>query len=116
MEGKMPNLARNNQGKTNRFDHKFFEEVNAILEPFKLNVLRQLLPIHSIKNYEYLAINPKRDDKKFGSFKFNLNNNKWADFADNSKGGDLISLYAYLNNLKQAQAAQDLLKIVGRYL
>jgi putative DNA primase/helicase len=46
------------------------------------------------------------------SFKVNLDTGRWADFADDIKGGDPVSLYAAIHNLKQGEAAREL----GRWL
>lgn len=44
------------------------------------------------------------------SFSVNLNTGKWSEFAGGGdlKGGDLISLYAAINQVSQAEAAQQL--------
>jgi putative DNA primase/helicase len=48
------------------------------------------------------------------SFSVNLNTGKWKDFATAGvKGGDLISLYAAINNLNQRDAAIALQYVVG---
>jgi hypothetical protein len=59
---------------------------------------------------EWIATNPTRADKRRGSFKVNLRTGRWSDFAVEASGGDLVSLAAYLFNLKQGQAA---VKIAG---
>jgi hypothetical protein len=59
---------------------------------------------------EWLALNPKRADRSPGSFRINLATGKWADFAVGRQGGDLIALFAYLNDLTQAEAAETLAK------
>ena len=41
-----------------------------------------------------------------GSFRVNIQTGKWADFASDAKGGDLISLYAYLYQISQFDAVQ----------
>jgi putative DNA primase/helicase len=38
---------------------------------------------------------------------------KWADFATNDKGGDLISLWAYVKGVNNAQAAKELIEFLG---
>jgi hypothetical protein len=53
---------------------------------------------------EYVARNPKRTDRRSGSFKINLMTGRWADFATGDKGGDVISLTAYLHDLSQREA------------
>ena len=41
------------------------------------------------------------------------NAGKWADFATNDAGNDLISLYAYLNYIEQWQAAIEVADQIG---
>ena len=53
-----------------------------------------------------MALNPLRDDSRPGSFKVNLCTGRWADFATGDKGGDAISLLAYLRGLSQGEAAR----------
>ena len=48
-----------------------------------------------------------------GSFKVHLITGHWADFATGDKGGDLVSLYAYLHRLKNGQAARELADQLG---
>lgn len=57
---------------------------------------------------EYVVRNPLRADRRPGSFRINLCTGRWADFATGDKGGDPVSLYAYLNGLSQIQAAREL--------
>ena len=42
------------------------------------------------------------------SLSINLNTGRWADFAGGIEGGDLISLYAAIHNIKQSEAAKQL--------
>jgi hypothetical protein len=42
------------------------------------------------------------------SFRINMRTGRWADFATQDKGGDVISLYAFLNSLRQSDAAYRL--------
>ena len=59
-------------------------------------------------------MNPLRSDAKIGSFSVNLTNGHWADFASDDKGGDLVSLYAYLFHAgDQGQAAVALAERFG---
>lgn len=62
---------------------------------------------------EYLPINPTRADTKPGSFTINRDSGAWADFASGDKGGDLVSLTAYLRGLKQGEAAELLAAFLG---
>ena len=60
-------------------------------------LLRRWLPDGRLLGHEYTARNPTRADRQAGSFRINVNSGKWADFACDAKGGDVISLVAYLS-------------------
>jgi len=62
---------------------------------------------------EYVARNPTRPDRRPGSFKINLASGRWADFATGDKGGDAVSLAAYLFGLRQSEAARRLADALG---
>lgn len=62
---------------------------------------------------EYVATNPTRNDHHPGSFKINLRTGKWADFATGDRGGDVISLLAYLTGSTQINAAKQLQARMG---
>lgn len=66
------------------------------------------LPDGKRSGHEWSALNPTRGDAKAGSFSVNLNSGVWADFATGDSGGDLVSLYAYLHGIGQADAARAL--------
>ena len=63
---------------------------------------------------EWIALNPRRADRHLGSFRVRLDAGLWADFAlNNVRGGDLISLTAYVSNISQKEAALSLANILG---
>jgi hypothetical protein len=70
--------------------------------------VREWLPGGVKQGNEYLPLNPKRDDKKPGSFSINVKTGAWLEGATGDKGGDLLSLYAYINNMSQGEAAKAL--------
>ena len=76
-------------------------------------VLAHLLPDGKREGSEYKACNPTRSDHNPGSFSVNINTGAWADFATGDKGGDVISLAAYLFNLTQGQAKDHLANMLG---
>jgi putative DNA primase/helicase len=65
------------------------------------------------EGHEWKARNPTRADHSAGSFSINLNTGVWADFATDDRGGDLISLYAYLFDVAQVFAAHELAVMLG---
>jgi len=85
-----------------------FEATNHAALAALLTLLARWLPGGRRSGSEYVVRNPTRADRKPGSFSVNLYNGKWADFATGDKGGDAISLYAYLEGLTQGDAARRL--------
>jgi putative DNA primase/helicase len=75
-----------------------------------LEICEELLGLEGeLQGTEFIALNPKRADTGLGSFKINVSTGAWADFAkSDAKGGDLISLVAYLNDCSQTDAAKTL--------
>lgn len=76
-------------------------------------VLNHWAPGGKRQGREYLPLNPRRSDQKPGSFSINLDCGAWADFAADARGGDLISLVAYLDDVKQGEAAERLAAFLG---
>ncbi len=66
-----------------------------------------------IRGAEWSGRNPKRTDHHPGSFKVNVRTGRWADFATGERGGDVVSLAAYLHDLPQAEAARRLAGMLG---
>ncbi len=76
-------------------------------------LLRRWLPDGHLVGREFTARNPTRVDRRAGSFRVNVNTGKWADFATGDKGGDVVSLAAYLSGTGQAEAARALADMLG---
>ena len=76
-------------------------------------IVRQWLPDGKQEGGEWIARNPTRSDQHAGSFKVNLRTGRWADFATGDKGGDAISLAAYLFGMTQVAAARKLAASLG---
>jgi hypothetical protein len=90
-----------------------FAEINrAALAAFPA-ILARILPGGKRVGAEIVALNPRRADRRLGSFKVNRYNGKWADFATGDKGGDPISLIAYLADVSQGEAARLLARMLG---
>jgi hypothetical protein len=77
------------------------------------DILARWLPGGRIEGGEYVVRNPKRRDQRPGSFKVNLVTGRWADFATGDKGGDPISLAAYLAGCNQVEAARRVSAMLG---
>jgi hypothetical protein len=76
-------------------------------------VVAQWLPKGKRLANEWVALNPRRVDNRLGSFKVNIRRGSWADFATGDRGGDLISLAAYLFALEQSEAALRVASMLG---
>ncbi len=77
------------------------------------SLLATWLPNGKRNGHEYDVLNPTRDDHCTGNFRINIATGQWADFATDAKGGDLISLYAYLNKISQTDALQAVMQQLG---
>ena len=62
---------------------------------------------------EYVVRNLHRNDQRPGSFKINVVTGRWADFASGDKGGDPVSLAAFIFELPQGEAARRLANMLG---
>ncbi|SRR6266540_5262037 len=76
-------------------------------------LVKRWLPDGRRRGNEWVSRNPTRADRTPGSFKINLRNGRWADFATGAKGGDVISLAAHLFGLSQVAAARKLAAMLG---
>ncbi len=90
-----------------------FDAINRAALASLPALLRRWLPDGRLVGREYTARNPRRADRRPGSFKVNVNTGKWADFATDAKGGDVVSLAAYLSGSRQAEAARELADMLG---
>jgi hypothetical protein len=100
-------------GSTKQAGAPDFDAINkAALAAFPA-VLARLLPTGKRVGAEIVALNRRRADRNLGSFKVNRYNGRWADFATDAKGGDPISLVAYLADVSQGEAARPLARMLG---
>ena len=80
-----------------------FERVSGMTLPHLETLLPELLPGGRLIGREYTC-----GDLSGGSgdsLKVNIDNGRWADFADTVKGGDPVSLVAAVRNCGQGEAA-----------
>jgi hypothetical protein len=96
-----------------RPDRPDFAAVNRAALAVLPALLRRWLPDGRIERNEYIALNPRRSDRHQGSFKMNLRTGRWADFACDARGGNPVSLSAYLSGLSQTEAAIRLATMLG---
>jgi|SRR5437764_15313261 hypothetical protein len=90
-----------------------FARVNAAALAALPALLGRWLPDGQWRGAEYIAKNPRRADRRAGSFRVNRSG-RWADFAlAGIAGGDVVSLAAYLSDLSQPEAARRLAQALG---
>ena len=90
-----------------------FEAVNRAALAALPSLITRWLPRGKRLGGEWVALNPCRADRRPGSFSVNLRTGKWADFATGDKGGDLVSLAAFLSGTSQTDAGRNLAKMLG---
>ena len=94
----------------NRVD---FQAINRAALGALQVILSRWLPDGKRIGLEWIARNPRRADHHAGSFSINLTTGRWADFATGDRGGDIISLAAYLSDIGQVEAACRLAAMLG---
>jgi hypothetical protein len=90
-----------------------FSAINSAALSALPSLLLRWLPEGSASGGEYTARNLRRTDRRSGSFKINMHTGRWADFATGDKGGDVVSLAAYLAGISQGEAARRLADMLG---
>jgi hypothetical protein len=90
-----------------------FSEINAAALLALPALCARWLPGGKRIGREFVTLNPTRVDRRAGSFRVNLQTGRWADFATGDKGGDTVSLAAYLFGLRQSEAARRLANALG---
>jgi putative DNA primase/helicase len=91
-----------------------FKTIADLAKSSSQTVVSYLCPHGKRQGHEWVALNPTRSDTKPGSFKINLRTGKWADFSTGDRGGDLISLWAYIKDIGQYEAMKQLKTLLGR--
>jgi hypothetical protein len=100
-----PSARSNSSGSGNRPDFKAINQAALAALPA---ILARFASEGEYRGSEYVMRNPHRDDKHLGSLSINTRTGRWADFAMANRGGDVISLVAFLLNVRQGEAARGL--------
>jgi hypothetical protein len=93
-----------------------FDAINTAALAVFPAVLARILPGGKRVGAEIVALNPRRADKRPGSFKVRFLDPRagaWSDFATGDRGGDVVSLVAYLDGVSQGEAARRLARMLG---
>ena len=92
------------------------EHTDEIIEQSKVSIesiLRAWLPDGRVEGADYVALNPTRNDRKPGSFRVDITDGKWIDFATDDRGGNLVSLSRYLHGGTISEAAERVRRDAG---
>lgn len=90
-----------------------FARINAAACRNGEAVAGAFLPDGRREGREWVARNPRRADRRLGSFKVNLDTGKGADFASGDRFGDFVGLVAFVLALSQRDAALRLAEALG---
>lgn len=90
-----------------------FEQVNQEARACLAALLFRWLPDGRRQGRDWVARNPLRTDRNPGSFRIDIQSGKWVDFATGDRGGDPVSLAAYLFGMSQSEAASHLRAMLG---
>jgi hypothetical protein len=109
----MIRLSHADDGRRTRSSRINFKRINQAALAVLPELLARWVPNGHRVGQEYIALNPLRPDQTLGSFRINVVTGRWADFATGDRGGDVISLAAYLAGLRQTEAARRLADMLG---
>ena len=90
-----------------------FDGINQAAGRNYRSLLSNLIPGGKFRGSEYVVKNPCRNDQHPGSFSINFKTGVWKDFANGDGGSDFVSLVAYVRNISQGDAAQELADKLG---
>ena len=96
-----------------REEGQLFQHVRNAALPYITVILDRLGIVYRQCGHEIQMLNPTRADNHFGSFSISVRTGRWAEFATGDKGGDVVSLVAYLQGERQIDAAKDLARMLG---
>lgn len=89
-----------------------FKQLNDQLLSHAYRLIVEFVPGGRQRHREYVAGSIYGGDGD--SFSFNLDTGKWCDFAvSDHRGGDMVSLYAAINNISQIDSAKALCDMIG---
>lgn len=90
-----------------------FTAINAAALSALPALLNRFAPGGAIRGGEWSGCNPRRADRRPGSFKVNVRTGLWSDFATGDSGNDPVSLVAYLTGLPMGDTAKRLADMLG---
>lgn len=71
-------------------------------------ILKQLVGKGQIEGSDYVALNPRRNDSKLGSFRIDIQTGRFHDFATGDSSGSILDLASFVYDCDLLTAAQKL--------
>jgi hypothetical protein len=90
-----------------------FRRINSVAVRNGEAVAQAFLPDGRREGREWVAKNPRRADRRPGSFKVNLDSGKGADFASGDRFSDFVGMVAFVQAISQREAALRLAEALG---
>ena len=90
-----------------------FRRINSVAVRNGEAVAQAFLPDGRREGREWAARNPRRADRRLGSFKVNLDTGKGADFATGDRFSDFVGMVAFVMAIGQREAALSLAEALG---
>lgn len=85
-----------------------FQKLRQQYKQCPIEILKRLVGNGKIEGGDYVALNPRRSDKKTGSFRIDIASGKFHDFATGDRGSSIIDLTAFIYDCDLLTAAQKL--------
>ena len=85
-----------------------FQEIKQGYKQCPIEILKRLVGNGKIEGGDYVALNPRRSDKKAGSFRIDIASGKFHDFSTGDSGSSIIDLTAFVYDCDLLTAAQKL--------
>ena len=85
-----------------------FQNIKQKYRENPLAILKQLVGKGQIEGSDYVALNPRRNDSKLGSFRIDISTGRFHDFATGNRGGSIIDLAAFAYNCNIVEATKHL--------
>jgi putative DNA primase/helicase len=83
-----------------------FKQANKVAT----SIIVSTLPGGKMEGHDYVVRSPLRSDNNPGSFRINMRDGYYHDFATD-EGGDVLDLFAKINNISPADAAKKLMGV-----
>ena len=85
-----------------------FQKIKQQYKQCPIEILKKLVGNGKIEGGDYVVLNPRRSDKKAGSFRIDISSGKFYDFATRDRGGSILDLAMFVYNCDLLTAAQKL--------